>query len=326
MKELHVKSPKEIEMREVANLPAPKGDEIKVKTLFGGICGSDISVFNGKLPHATYPLRPGHELVGTVVETGETAAFQKGARVVVLPNTFCGECEYCLKGNTNICIVKKSLGVTMDGGFSEEFLISSKFVLPVPEELPNEKAVLIEPLAVVVSAFSKVHITAGTTVAIIGSGNEGMLAALLANYLGAKVTAIDINPAKLEIIRSIGDIRTVNPQQLIDETFDVVIEAAGVKNAVEQGFELVRPGGEMVLIGLAPEATIPIIQMVRKEISLYGSIIYKFPKDYEQTLEYLLDPKFNTAPIVSKIFPFEQYKEAYDTAISGNHGKILMRF
>ncbi|WP_017725858.1 zinc-dependent alcohol dehydrogenase [Halalkalibacterium ligniniphilum] len=326
MLELQVKNPLEIEMRQVDPLPAPKHDEIKVKTIYGGICGSDLGVFKGKLPHATYPLRPGHELVGTVIEAGEAAKYDVGTRVVVLPNTFCGECDLCLKGRTNICRHKKSLGVNSHGGFSEEFVISSKFVMPVPDELPSEKAVLIEPLAVVVSAFKKVTITKDTTVAIIGSGNEGMLAALLAHYLGAHVTAIDINPIKLEIIRRIGDIRTVSPEEVSNETFDVVIEAAGVKSAVEQGIQLVSPGGEMVLIGLAPEATLPIVQLVRSEITLYGSIIYKFPDDYLQTLEYLNDPTLNIEPIVSEIFPFADYQQAYEAALSGDFGKILLRF
>jgi L-iditol 2-dehydrogenase len=326
MLELQVKKPMELELREVEALRAPEKDDLRIKSIYGGICGSDIGVLKGRLAHATYPLRPGHELIGTVIEAGDDAKYDVGTRIVVLPNTFCGECDRCLKGRTNICRYKKSLGVNVNGGFSEEFIISSRFVMPVPEGLPDERAVLIEPLAVVVSAFKKVTITKGTTVAIVGSGNEGMLAASLAYYLGADVTAIDINPKKLELIRRIGNIRTVSPNELRDETFDVVIEAAGVKSSVEQGVQLVSPGGEMVLIGLAPEASIPIVQLVRNEISLHGSIIYKFPDDYTQTIEYLSDSRFDTNPIVSKVFLFTDYERAYESALSGNFGKILLRF
>ena len=192
--------------------------------------------------------------------------------------------------------------------------------------LADEKAVLIEPLAVIVSAFKKVNITKGTTVAIMGSGNEGMLAAALANYLGAQVTAIDINPKKHEIIRNIGDIRTVYPEELIDDKFDVVIEAAGVKASVEQGIQLMHPGGTMVVIGLTPEANIPMTQIVRNELTIYGSMIYKFPEDYLQTIDYLIDPNLNTEPIVSLIVPFREYQHAYDSALSGNFGKIVLDF
>ncbi|KIL35815.1 sorbitol dehydrogenase [Cohnella kolymensis] len=326
MLELFLTNPTELQLRTVDALPSPKGDEIKIKTSYGGICGSDVSVYRGKLPHATYPLRPGHELVGTVIEAGPQASYPVGTRVVILPNTFCGECDLCLKGHTNICRHKKSLGVNSNGGFSEEFVISSKFALSLPDDLPDEKAVLIEPLAVVVHAFKKVNITKGTSVAIVGSGNEGMLASALAYYLGAHVTAIDINPKKLEIIKSIGDINAVYPSDIHDETFDVVIEAAGVRSSVEQGIELVKPGGAMVLIGMTPEANIPVIQLVRKELTLLGTIIYNFPSDYQQTIEYLQDPNLNISPIVSKIVPLTEYQSAYESALSGDYGKIVFKF
>jgi L-iditol 2-dehydrogenase len=326
MLELYLTNPSEIQLREVDPLPSPLGDELKVKTIYGGICGSDLSVYRGMLKHATYPIRPGHELVGTVIEAGEQAIYGIGTRVVVLPNTFCRECDLCLEGQTNICRNKKSLGVNTNGGFSEEFIISSKFVLQVPDDLSDEKAVLIEPIAVVVHAFRKVKITKGTRVAIVGSGNEGMLAATLAYHLGALVTAIDINPKKHELIRSFGDITAVFPEDIQNETFDVVVEAAGAKSSFEQGIQLVRPGGAMVLIGLAPEANVPVIHIVRNEITLFGSIIYNFPSDYEQTIAYLRDPNFNIEPVISQIVPLSDYRSAYENALSGDFGKIIFKF
>jgi L-iditol 2-dehydrogenase len=324
--ELFLKNPNEMELRRVESLPPPADDEVKIKVIYGGICGSDLAVFQGKLQHATYPLRPGHELIGTVIEAGANAAYEVGTRVVVLPNTYCGECEYCRKGNTNICLHKKSLGINADGGFSEEFLISSRYVLPIPDDLPDEKAVLIEPFAVVVHAFKKVTIAKGTSVCIVGCGNEGMLAAALAHHLGADVTAVDINPKKLEIVKSIGEIRALYPDEVKDETFDVVIEAAGTKSSVELGIQWVSPGGAMVLIGLAQEANFPVVHLVRNELTVYGSIIYNFPSDYWQTIEYLRDPAFHADPIISKIMPFTKYRQAFENALSGDYGKIILHF
>ncbi|UOF91177.1 alcohol dehydrogenase catalytic domain-containing protein [Fodinisporobacter ferrooxydans] len=326
MLELYLNNPNDMELREVESLPAPTGDEVKIQLIYGGICGSDLSVFRGKIPYASYPLRPGHELLGTIIETGESANYRIGTRVVVLPNTFCGECDLCLKGRTNICRHKQSIGVNANGGFSQEFVISSKYVLPVPDDLPDEKAVLIEPFAVVVHALKKVSITKDTTVAVVGCGNEGMLAVALANYLGARVTAIDINPLKLELVRSLGDIRAIHPQEIKDQTFDVVVEAAGTKASIEQGMQLVSPGGAMILIGITQEANLPVVHVVRSEITLYGTIIYNFPSDYLQTIEYLRNSEFNVAPIVSKIMPFTEYQKAYETALSGDFGKIILNF
>ncbi|WP_310228880.1 alcohol dehydrogenase catalytic domain-containing protein [Brevibacillus nitrificans] len=326
MLELRLKKPKEMELREMDSLPFPSEDEVKIRVIYGGICGSDVGVYQGKLQHAKYPVRPGHELVGKVIEAGRNASIPVGTRVVILPNTFCGECSYCLNGDTNICLHKKSLGVNVDGGFSQEVIISSKYVLAIPDDLPNEKAVLIEPLAVVVHAFRKVIIEKETSVCIVGCGNEGMLAAALAHHLGARVTAIDINPHKLELVKKIGNIHTILTEYSGNETFDIVIEAGGTKSSVEQAIRRVRPGGAMVVIGLAHEAIFPVAHMVRNELTLYGTIIYNFPSDYLQTIEYLRDPTFHVDSIVSSIMPFTSFQQAFENALSGNYGKIILDF
>ncbi|GIM46890.1 hypothetical protein DNHGIG_24390 [Collibacillus ludicampi] len=185
---------------------------------------------------------------------------------------------------------------------------------------------MIEPFAVVVHAFKKVDIKQDTSVAIIGCGTEGLLSAAFAKYLGACVTAIDINASKLELVGRLGDVRAVMPHEIHGETFDVVIEAAGTRKSFEQGLQLVSPGGEMILIGMTQEATIPVSQFVRNELSLYGSIIYNYPTDFVQSIEYLRDPKLNAHQIISQIVPFSRFNEAYELALTGNYGKILLNF
>jgi L-iditol 2-dehydrogenase len=327
MMELYLKEPCHLELRETGSLPPPRDGEVKIKLIYGGICGSDLRVFQGSINYASYPLRPGHELLGTIIEAGKDVPYKEGTRVVVFPNSFCGDCDLCLKGKTNICRHKKSIGLNTDGGFSEEFIISSKYVLPIPDDISDERAILIEPFAVIIHAFKKVEITKGTSVAIVGCGNEGMLAAALANHLGAQVTAIDIKPLKLDKVRSLGsNIRAVSPNEIEGETFDVVIEAAGTKQSIEQGIQLVSPGGAMVMIGITQQADLPVVHVVRNELTLYGSIIYSFPADFEQSMEYLRDEAFNVAPIISKIMPFTEFKEAYEIALSGDYGKIILNF
>jgi L-iditol 2-dehydrogenase len=327
MLELYLKNPGELEMRESSSISSLKDDEVKIKLIHGGICGSDVGVYKGKIPHATYPVRPGHELVGTVIQSGKSANYEIGTRVVIGPNTFCGDCEYCLKGQKNICIKKGSLGVNMDGGFAEEFITSSKFVMPVPDHLTDAQAVLIEPFSVIVHALEKVNITNGTSVAIIGCGTEGMLAISLAHYLGANITAIDINEEKLaKAESSFSGLKSSLPGDVSENTFEVVIEAAGVGPAVIQAVEIVKPGGDIVLVGMAPEANLPIVRIVRKEVTIHGSIIYNFPTDFEKSIEFLSQDRFNVEPVISKILPFKDYAIAYDDAISGKYGKIILNF
>jgi len=326
MWELYLNKPHDMELRKVERQPPLKDDEVKIRLIYGGICGSDLRVFKGSLKHASYPIRAGHEVLGRIVEIGKDVKYEIGTRVVLLPNTFCGECDLCSAGKTNICRHKKSLGINTDGGFTEELIVPSKYVLPIPDDVPDKKAVLIEPFAVIVHAFKKVNITKDRSVAIVGCGNEGMLAAALAHYLGAHVTALDINPAKLEMVRNLGDIRTAHPNDINGETFDIVIEAAGTKQSVEQGFQLVNPGGEMVLIGMTQEASFPVTHFVRNELTLYGSIIYRYPSDFLQSMEYLRDHRFHVDHVISGIVPFTRFQEAYALALSGDHGKILLDF
>ncbi|MDT8861470.1 alcohol dehydrogenase catalytic domain-containing protein [Alkalihalobacillus sp. MEB130] len=323
---LFLKNPRKIELRELTSSSFLKDDEVKIKVIYGGICGSDISVYKGSLAHATYPLHPGHELVGEVIETGKDAAEMLGKRVVVAPNSFCGECEYCLKGKPNICSHKKSLGVNSDGGFLQEFTISAKYVIEVPDELSNEKAVIIEPFAVIVHALQKVDISEKTSVAVIGCGTEGMLAITLADYLGAQITAIDINENKFKKVQMVGNIQTARPDEVSGHLFDVVIEAAGARASVEQAIELVKPGGALVMVGMTAEATFPVLQIVRKELTLYGSIIYNFPQDFEKSINYLLDDHFKVDAIIEKICDLKDYEQAYEDAVSGQFGKIIINF
>ncbi len=327
MNGLYLKNPSELEWKEFPSITALADDEVKIKLIYGGICGSDISVYKGNMAHANYPVLPGHELVGTVVDAGANVREKVGQRVVVQPNSFCGECDYCKAGKTNICPYKMSLGINKDGGFIEEFIISSKYVLPVPDALSNERAVLIEPFSVIVHALKKVNITSDTSVAVIGCGTEGMLSIALVDYLGANITAVDVNPEKLKKVNDYyGAVETCLPEQAEEGTFDIVIEAAGAKQSFEQGVQILKPGGSMVVVGMAPTAEIPVVQMVRKELSIYGSIIYNFPDDFQTSIGYLLQDEFNAKPIISEIIPVKEYERAYAYATSGRYGKIILNF
>ncbi|MEH7238169.1 zinc-dependent alcohol dehydrogenase [Bacillus sp. JJ1562] len=324
---LLLNKPGELELKEIPSTTILQDNDVKIRLIYGGICGSDLSVFKGRLAHAKYPICPGHELIGTIIEVGPNSTFEMGQRVVVMPNSYCDECANCRNGRRNICENKKSLGVNVDGGFSEEFITSEKYVMHIPDELPNEKAVLIEPFAVIVHALEKVSITKDTTVAIIGCGTEGLLAMTLANHLNAIITGIDIKQGKLEKIRSsFPHIETALPEDIKGKVFDIVIETAGARSSFEQGVELVKPGGAMVLVGITPEATIPIIQVVRKEITIFGSIIYNAPCDFQKSIDYLKNDSFKVDQIVSKIYHFTDYAKAYEDATSGNYGKILLNF
>lgn len=326
MYELYLEKPEALTLRKQESLPAPLGDQVKVKVIYAGICGSDLRVYKGSIAYADYPVRPGHEAVGIVTETGENAKLAVGTKVVVFPNTYCGKCEFCLKGNTNVCREKKSFGINIAGVFGSEFITEEKYLVPVPKEIPDERAVLLEPLAVTVHALKKGKIGRNTSVAIIGCGTEGMLAVALAAHAGADVTVIDVNPNKFDLAKKLGNIKTAHPSEVNDQLFDVVIEAAGVKASIEQSMQLVKPCGHLISIGITGDTvSYPSIRVVRSEITIHGSIIYT-KQDFADAIELLRNPQFAIEPVVSKIHPLDRYKDAYRDALSGQYVKIIINF
>jgi L-iditol 2-dehydrogenase len=261
-----------------------------------------------------------------VIEAGADTDCTVGTRAVVFPNTFCGECEFCKSGKTNICKAKQPLGVSVDGVFAQEIILDAKYVVPVPDEMASERAILIEPFAVTVHALKKANIRKGTKLAIIGSGTEGLLSVALALHLGAEVTVIDVNPAKLELAKKLGPVTVFTPQEVKDQVFDVVLEAAGVKSSIEQAMQIVKPGGVMIALGITGDTvSLSPIHIVRSEISILGSIIYT-KQDFAEAIAYLSKPEFYIEPIVSKIVAFNQFQDAFNDAASGNFAKIVLEF
>ena len=327
MHELYLEKPGSLTLKESSQVVQLQEHEARIKTAYGGICGSDLRVFHGTLPYAHYPCRPGHEIVGTIIEAGESSPYQRGERVISYPNTYCGSCDFCLDGKTNVCAEKQSFGVTINGLFGEEVVVDSEFLVPVPPGLAEQRAILTEPLAVNVHALKKADIKAGTRVAVVGCGTEGLLSTALLDYMDAEVTVIDINPAKMEKAKRIyPSINTLDPGAAQGQLFEVVIEAAGVKAAIEQAFTLVKPGGTMIALGITnDEVRYPALHVTRSEMTIHGSIIYT-KQDFQDAFEYLNDPGFNIAPVISKVLPFDQYEQAYAAASTGEYTKILLDF
>ncbi|MDQ0298049.1 L-iditol 2-dehydrogenase [Salibacterium salarium] len=323
---LVIKSPQSFNKESVPIHPEVKENNARVKVEFGGICGSDLSVYKGVISHARYPVVMGHELYGEVAEADKHHLFTKGQKVVVQPNIACGECDLCRKGKKNICRHKVSLGVTDNGGFSNYVDVPVTNLLVVPDDMDGKLAVLAEPLAVVVHAFRKISIEEGESVAVIGCGTEGMLSSILANLLGGEVNAVDINQEKLDMMKRFQDIHSGSPS-ILEEEYDHVIEAAGTPPSVEQAFDIVKPGGNVVIIGITDgDVHFPARKIVRSDATVFGSIIYDFPKDFQRAFDFLKNYPDMFTPIISKIYPFSDYEAAFETALSGRVGKVLLDF
>ena len=328
MKAALLYKPQKIAISET-DMPRLGSDEVLIEPKFVGICGSDVSLFTGHRMANTYPLLPGHEVVGYVTAIGDDVKqIKTGQRVIVEPNFTCGNCTYCRAGRSNICQNKKSLGVTISGCFAECFAAPAEFVWPIPDTISDEDAVTIEPLAVSLHALWQSNTQIGDTVAIIGCGATGLLLIQAAIAQGMHVFAHDILASKLEMARQLGAQVDSNPDIATlwsEKGVTTVFECAGVSSTVELALNAVPRGGQVVLLGLSSSSTsFTPLKFVREEIRVSGSIIYNHPSDFAKTIALVEKQVLSPKAIVTHTFPFQEIGEALQLASTGEGGKILL--
>ena len=163
-------APGEIEFHEVAE-PEMRDDQVLVKMMRLGICGSDIHVYHGKHPYTKYPVTQGHEVSGQIVKVGSAVqGLSVGQKVVLEPQVTCGKCYPCTHGKYNLCNSLKVMGFQTTGAASELFAVDASKVDVIPDEMSYDEAALIEPLTIALAAAEQAHISYGKSVAIMGAG------------------------------------------------------------------------------------------------------------------------------------------------------------
>jgi L-iditol 2-dehydrogenase len=329
MKAAFLLEPNKIEIREI-DIPRLGGDEVMIKPKYVGICGSDTSLFTGHRIANTYPLLPGHEVVGFITSVGENVKqFAIGQRVIVEPNYNCGVCTFCRSGHGNICPNKKSLGVTIPGCFAEQFVAPAEFIWPVPDTISDEDAVTIEPLAVSLHALWQSGARIGDTIAVLGCGATGLLLVQAAVAQGIRVFAHDKLEGKLELARKMG--AEVDQNQNIqklwqEEGVTTVFECAGVTSTVELALDTVPRGGQIVLLGLSTsQASFVPLKFVREGLRVSGSIIYDHPTDFAKTIALVENEVLSPKSIVSHTYSFREISQGLQLASSGESGKVLIK-
>ena len=183
------------EVIEYSDIPAPqvKDNEVLAKIAYAGFCATDIELLTGEMVHikngnTKYPIIPGHEWSGTIVEVGKNVRdFKVGDRITSDVSLGCGECDECRKGHYNLCPNREVIGSykNRQGVFAEYVAVPQRHVYKIPDGLSMEEAALAEPAATAMYAVSKAKIPAGAEVLVIGDGPIGQLAAQLANIAGA---------------------------------------------------------------------------------------------------------------------------------------------
>lgn len=315
-------APGQIIFREVP-MPVPASNEVLVKIMRIGVCGSDIHVYHGKHPFTKYPVTQGHEVSGCIeaVGTGVTS-LEVGQKVTIEPQVFCGKCYPCTHGKYNLCEELRVMGFQTTGTASEYFAVDASKVTPLPQNLTYDEGAMIEPLAVTVHAAKRAGNISGRRIAIIGAGPIGILLAQSAKAMGASSVLItDISDYRLELARGCGADFAVNTRHtdfgevLINcfgsDKADIIYDCAGNNITINQAIRGARKGSTIILVAVfADMAQADLAVLNDHELDLNTTMMYRH-EDYVEAIRLVSEGKIHLKPLMSKHFAFKDYLEAY---------------
>lgn len=316
-------APGVIEFKEV-EVPKITEEQVLVKIMNIGVCGSDIHVYHGEHPFTSYPVTQGHEVSAQIVEVGShVTAFKVGQKVTIEPQVYCGECYPCRHGKYNLCEELKVMGFQTTGTASEYFAVDASKVTLLPDEMSYEEGAMIEPLAVAVHAVKQMGDIKGLNVAVLGAGPIGNLVAQTAKGMGAKqVMVTDISDLRLAKAKECGIDYCVNTKEknfgeAMIESFgkdkaDVIYDCAGNDITMGQAIKYARKGSDIVLVAVfAKMANVDLAVMNDHELAIRSSMMYRH-EDYVDAIAMVNAKKIQLQPLISKTFAFKEYKKAYE--------------
>jgi len=307
MRALVYTGPERMEIQHVPDA-APAEGEVLLGISAAGVCGSDIHGFLGHSARRKPGLVMGHETVATILEVANgVTGWKKGQRVSFNPLLSCGSCAACLDGRQNLCPTWQVFGMDrLHGTYAERVAVPARQLHPLVESLPEEEAILAEPLAVVIHAFRISLADTPASMAIVGGGAIGSLALVLAKLRGVpRVAVIDVNEERLAAAKRLGADLAVDARRetAIDEVRDwsgggasSVVEAVGSEKTRETSVAVAAKGARLLFLGLAENRSpLPFMDMVRNEQAIFTSFAYA-PRDFTDSLRLLEARRFDMKP------------------------------
>lgn len=293
-------------------LPRPGPQEIRLKVLAAGICGSDVHNLRTGQWISRSPTTPGHEFCAEVLECGDQVnGFAPGDRVVADSRVWCGDCPACAQGHFNLCDRLGFVGEVCDGGFAEQAVLPARSLIKVSTELPAAIAALSEPLGVALRAVNQLSPGASDTVRVTGGGTIGGLVALLLHAVhGCRVQLIEPNAQRYDLISRIVPLAKSGE-------FSLAVEATGVASVLNSLVNNITPGGRIASVGIFHgDVTLNINRLVERELSLVGCGVFRD----EQRLAIGLLPGLMDAlaTISSPPIGLDEVPAAFSTLLAGN--------
>lgn len=283
MKAVKIMEPGKIEIVEIEKPKIKNQNEVIIKVKRVGICGSDLHIYGGHNPFATYPRVWGHEFVGEVVEVGNVVEKVKtGDHVTVEPIDFCGECYACKQDRGNVCENLQVSGVHVDGGCQEYVSIKEEHVYKLNKNISWDQALLAEPLTIGAQACYRADLQKNDVLLVMGTGTIGLCVLQIAKTYGAKVIMTDIVEEKLEYATTIGadytiNVKKENMQDRVNKITDgmganVVVDSVCNKESLEQAVDVTSVAGRVVALGFGDiSSEITHLSITKKELNILGS-------------------------------------------------------
>lgn len=293
--------------------PVPGPGEALVAPRYVGLCGTDLELLDGTMPHfadgsASYPLRPGHEVVGVVVHAPEGSP-APGTPVLLHPLIGCGACAACREGRVPHCADCRAIGFWhgTPGGAAELIALPAANLIELPAGLSLRDAVLAEPGVTALNCIRSAGAEAGMRALVVGAGTLGAIAAQLLRNEGLDVEVSIVEPGRRAFVESLG-VRAV--EQVPRRAYDVVVEYAGSAGAVRAALDAVRVGGTVALAGVQPALVdgVDVNAIVLDGITLRGTLPV-------ESLPAMLGPLASGAvaaePLIERVYALEDAPEAY---------------
>ncbi len=327
-----------IEIREI-EVPVPKEKEVLVKLEYVGICGSDVHYLeHGKIGdfivNGDFIL--GHECAGTIVAIGaKVETLKVGDKVALEPGRTCGQCEFCKTGRYNLCPDVVFLATPPYHGCLMNYIaFPENMAFKLPEMISTKEGALVEPLAVGMHAAKQGNVKLGDSVVILGSGTIGLVTLLACKAFGATdITVVDVIPKRLEYAKKLGATTVINATEVdvlaeIDKLtnhqgVDIVIETAGSVKTIAQTPYLIKNGGCIVLVGMAPEDTIEFnfAKIMAKEAEIKS--VFRYKNIYPQAIQAISKGVIDISGIITHEFAFDDVSKAFDFVI--NHKEEVVK-
>lgn len=338
MKAARLYGKRDLRIEDIAD-PEIKPDEVLIKIMASGVCGTDVHIYHGNQGSSIsrFPVVPGHEFSGIVVGMGaKVKGFEIGDRVCVDPNDYCGECRYCIRGSVHFCENLRDIGATEDGGFAQYGKARYKQLYKLANDVSFSEGAMAEPISCCLHAIDMCGISAGNAVLIIGGGPIGLIMMQLVKNSGASFAGVITRSTKnRELAMTLGADYVSAPKdereirmELLDrgvEHIASVIECVGKIETFEQAVKLADKQTTVMMFGLTgvgEKATIRPFEMFEKELTIKASFVNPFTMG--RAVQIINNKRINLEKIINPPQPLENLEKILIDSAERRNGKVII--